>query len=140
MKKKAKKTKKVRKKSGPDKGCGGRPKKIVDWGQVDRMCAYFCSAVEIGHVIDIHPNTINVACKEQWGKTFKEYIEEKQSVGKCSLRRKQWEMVDIQNSVPMAIHMGKVFLNQVETQKIDHNVVERQKVIYLPENGRDVKK
>ncbi len=54
---------------------------------------------------------IDMAAKKAW--------EEGRARGKVSLRRRQWKLSE--NNASMAIFLGKQWLNQNETQRIEHS-------------------
>jgi hypothetical protein len=92
---------------------GGRPPVEINWHEFDKLCALHCTQVEIAEWFGCTDDTIQTHVKTKWGIGFSEYFKKKSSIGKLSLRRKQFEMA-LDGSVPMAIWMGKQTLGQRE--------------------------
>jgi len=133
-KKVAKKT--ARKKPGPPKGTGGRPKKPIDWPKVANMGKIHCTQSEIAAVLDVSEDTLCRACKAEHGITFADYLKQKQEGGRASLRRRQYKLA-LAGDKTMLVWLGKNWLGQTDKQEIEANVNTESKVIYLPDNGRD---
>jgi len=70
---------------------GGRPRKEIDWGLLDRLLSIQCTIEECAAVLGIGMTTLEVAIEETFGKGFREYAAEKRAIGKVSLRRAQWQ-------------------------------------------------
>ena len=106
-----------RKKPGPKKGEGGRPKIEIDWNQIDSLCMFHCTAHEIVDYLalqnkEISYDTLNRRAKEQFGVTFAAYVDQKQNAwGKVKLRQLQWRAAE-KGNVPMLIWLGKQWLGQ----------------------------
>jgi len=98
----------------------GRPRKEIDFDQFEELCRIQCTEVEIASVFGISIETLNTRCKEQYGQTFLEIWAEKSAAGKASLRRKQWLLAQDGNAT-MLIWIGKQWLGQTDTQKIEHS-------------------
>jgi len=98
----------------------GRPRKEIDFDQFEAMCQIQCTEVEIAAVLNVSVDVLERRCKEQYGVTFAEVYEEKRSHGKESLRRKQWHAAENGN-ITMMIWLGKQWLGQTDTQKIEHS-------------------
>lgn len=92
----------------------GRPRIEIDKDMFEKLCALFCTAVEIAGFFDCSDDTINMWCKRTYGETFAETFKKKCAPGKVSLRRKQYELA-MGGSVPMAIFLGKQYLGQRDT-------------------------
>ena len=88
----------------------------IDWGQVDKMCAIQCTGEEIAGVLDIDYDTLASACKREHGLLFSEYIGQKKSGGRMSLRRIQYSTA-MEGNATMQIWLGKNWLGQ--TDKLD---------------------
>ena len=98
----------------------GRPRKEIDFAQFEAMCHIQCTEVEIASILGISVDTLERRCEEHYGSTFAEVYEEKRSHGKESLRRKQWHAAENGN-ITMMIWLGKQWLGQTDTQKIEHS-------------------
>lgn len=90
----------------------GRPKKEIDQEQFEKLCEMQCTQEEICNWYNVTDKTLTRWCKETYGSAFSEVFKQKRGRGKISLRRIQWQLA--QNSVPMAIWLGKQYLNQRE--------------------------
>ena len=96
----------------------GRPRKNIDQRQFEAMCQYQCTLEEICGILGVTDDTLNAWCKETYeGRTFSEVFKEKRSLGKMSLRRKQWKLAD--SSAAMAIFLGKQYLNQKDQVEVE---------------------
>ena len=95
------------------KGPGmGRPKKKIDWTDVDKLIKIQCTAQEIADFYEMNENTLSVRCKEDFGQTFLEYFKQRKSLGNISLRRAQWKKGVEKLDGPMLRHLGENYLNQ----------------------------
>lgn len=90
----------------------GRPKKEIDQEQFEKLCEIQCTQEEICNWFDVTDKTLTKWCREKYGAAFSEVFKQKRGKGKISLRRIQWQLA--QNSVPMAIWLGKQYLRQRE--------------------------
>lgn len=88
-----------------------RPRKVIDWDTVDKLCGIQATANEIAQFLGIDPDTLAAACKRDHKLSFSDYFEQKRGVGRVSLRRAQWQAA--QNGNPtMLIWLGKQHLEQ----------------------------
>lgn len=121
------------------KGPGGRPRAIIDWETVDKLCMLHCTQVEIASVIDISVDTLDKAVKREKGMGFTEYFKIKSAKGKISLRRKQYDIAD-RGDKTMLIWLGKQWLGQAEKQEITGRNGEPFKseivIFKIPDNNR----
>ena len=96
----------------------GRPKKPIDWNELDKLLAIHCTQSEICAWLDVCEDTLNARCKEEKDMTFSEYSKQKTRVGKMSLRRRQYVKAVEEGNTTMLIWLGKQWLGQ--TDKIEH--------------------
>ena len=89
----------------------GRPLKEIDWVQFEKLCGIQATEIEISEWFHCSVDTVERACKRQYGETFADVYKKKASSGKISLRRKQFE-VAIGGNVTMLIWLGKQHLGQ----------------------------
>ncbi len=89
----------------------GRPRKIIDWTAVDKLCGMFATEHEIASWCGCSVDTLARACKSEKGLAFAEYYEQKNAKGRISLRRKQIQLA-LKGNVVMLIWMGKQHLGQ----------------------------
>lgn len=134
--KKATKKKVAKKKTGkrgPAPGNGGAPKKDIDWNEVEKLCAMQATQEEIADWFYISVDTLNIRCKELYGKTFSEYFKQKRTRGKISLRRAQWLKAITGENTSMQIWLGKQWLGQKDQ-------VESDVVVTSPDKSFDTSK
>ena len=90
-----------------------RPKKKIDWDEVDSYLNAQCNGTEIAGIIGMHPNTLYNQCKEKYNITFTDYSRQKKNQGIEMLKAKQYNMA-MNGNTSMAIWLGKQHLNQSE--------------------------
>lgn len=89
----------------------GRPKIVIDWEQVDKLCTFHCTGEEIASVLKISYNTLARAVKDEFDMTFEDYFIQKSAFGKMSLRRRQFSAA-MEGDRSMMIWLGKNWLGQ----------------------------
>ena len=90
----------------------GRLRKVIDWEQVDKLCALQCSQEEIlAFLGGIDHKTLQKAIRREFGINYSQYYKEKSSQGLISLRRMQFTTAQKGNAT-MQIWLGKQLLNQ----------------------------
>ena len=114
------------------KNKGGRPEKIPDWKEIDKLCALHCTVAEIEAYVDITHETLDKHCKIAHDISFSKYLALKMGMGKISLRRRQWKLSE--KSTAMAIFLGKNMLGQKDKQEVEHSVSE----IKIDEQDKDL--
>lgn len=113
---------------------GGRPRKEIDFDELDRLCHLQCTQAEICSVFDIDTDTLALRIREKSGLSFPEYFELKRGHGKLALRRAQFrtaigspavisddgQVVEpaINPNPTMQIWLGKQLLDQSDKQEI----------------------
>jgi hypothetical protein len=95
----------------------GRPKKVIDWPAVAKLCLIHCTEEEIANCLETTVETLHARCKDDHGVKFSEYYAEKAAHGKKSLRRKQNQMA-LKGDRVMLIWLGKQWLGQRDEQHI----------------------
>ena len=88
----------------------GPPKKPIDWGQFEQLCALHCTQEEICLVLNIAIPTLRERVKAHYGDDYLQTYKRFQEQGKCSLRRNQFVLS--KKNASMAIWLGKVLLGQ----------------------------
>lgn len=105
-----------------------RPKKEIDWGQVEKLCAIQCTQEEIAQFFECCLDTLQNRSKDEMGVSFSEFYRQKRGLGKISLRRSQWQLAVgdkfSKPNVAMAIWLGKQHLGQSD-QPTDDDKVEK---------------
>lgn len=94
----------------------GRPPKIIDKTQFEKLCAIQCTLEEMVCVLDANTDTIEKWCKETYGMNFSEVFKIKRGMGKVSLRRSQFQLAE--KNPTMAIWLGKQYLGQTDKQEV----------------------
>lgn len=111
------------------------PKQVyIDKTQFEKLCALQCTEVEICDWFGITDKTLCKWCKKTYKKTFSEIFKQKRSLGKISLRRKQWKLAD--TSTPMAIFLGKQYLGQ--TDKVEQVDIDNDNVLKFIEGMKNI--
>lgn len=100
------------------KHAGGRPKIIIDFTLLDKLCGLHCTQEEIASILNISVDTLNNKCKSIFKMSFSDYISQKKRSGNISLRRKQME-VALSGDKTMLIWLGKQYLGQVDKQETE---------------------
>jgi hypothetical protein len=96
---------------------GGRPRKVLDYDTLDRLCAIQCTGEEIAAVLDMDYDTLNKALLREQGIGFSDYFQKKSGPGKASLRRRQFELAANGNTT-MLVWLGKQYLGQTDKTDI----------------------
>lgn len=92
------------------KNKGGRPKKVIDKKEFEKLCALQCTLPEFCGWFDCSEDTIERWCKSEYNAGFAEVFKLKRANGKISLRRSQWQLAE--KNAAMAIFLGKQYLGQ----------------------------
>lgn len=88
----------------------GRPRKDIDLVELERLCRLNCTMPEIAAFFDLPLRTLED--KYTNDTKVRETIQKGRELGKLSLRRKQIQIMEQQNSATMAIWLGKNLLGQ----------------------------
>lgn len=94
----------------------GRPIKSVDLDKLARVCQYPMTNEDIAAILDVSVDTITRVIKKEFGITFAEYKDQKQSSMRFTLLAKQLEVAKSGN-VAMLIFLGKQYLGQSDKQE-----------------------
>ena len=78
----------------------------IDWEQVNKMCAIQCTGEEIANVLGVDYDTLASACKRENKMLFSDYIGQRKSDGKMSLRP------------TMLVWLGKNWLKQTDKSEV----------------------
>ncbi len=98
----------------------GRPVKGINLVELDKLCALQCSEAEIAGWFNVSVDTIERRVLEKTGMGFAEYFKQKRGQGKIPIRRKQMQLA-LGGNVTMLIWLGKQYLEQKDTQVIEHS-------------------
>lgn len=92
--------------------------KEIDKAQFEKLCEMQCTEIEIMGWFGVEDDTLNSWCKRTYdGKCFSDVFKEKRSGGRCSLRRKQWQLAE--KNATMGIWLGKQYLGQSDNPTVD---------------------
>ena len=100
----------------------GRPPKVIDKSQFEKLCGLQATLEEIAGFFECDENTVNAWCNKVYGTTFSEVFKSKSASGKLSLRRSQFKLAE--KSAAMAIFLGKNMLGQTDKVEATINEVE----------------
>ena len=103
-----------------DKKKGGRPKAVIDYLALEKMCAIQCTGEECAAILGVDYDTLNNRLKSDGHGGFSEYFRQKSSGGKASLRRKQYQKAVEEGNPTMLIWLGKQWLGQVDRVEQDN--------------------
>lgn len=98
-----------------------RPRIQIDEEQFKKLCAIQCTEQEIASWFNCSPDTIERWCKRTLKFGFADAFKRYSAEGKISLRRTQFKMA--QKNCTMAIWLGKQYLGQTDTVKVDQSEV-----------------
>lgn len=97
----------------------GRPKKELDWDQIDKLCQIQCTIPEIASFFDCSPDTLDRHSKELHGCNFADYFSQKRLGGRISLRRSQWLKATHDKNPALLIWLGKQYLDQSDKNEVN---------------------
>ena len=106
-------------KSATGKHPGGRPLKVINWTEFDKLCEIQCPLSEIASWFDCTEDTIETAVKREKGLSFSDYYTQKRGKGKIALRRRQFQKAVVDGDNTMLIWLGKSYLEQSDTLRIN---------------------
>jgi hypothetical protein len=96
----------------------GRPRKVIDWSQAEKLASLHCTGEEIASFLEVDYDTLNSAIKREFDCNFSEWYKKNSAKGKISLRRKQFEQA-LSGNTSLLIWLGKQWLGQ--TDKIEND-------------------
>lgn len=95
---------------------GGRPPKIIDKKQFEKLCSIQCTKEEVASFFNCSEDTIERWCKKEYNECFAVVFSQKRGIGKISLRRSQFQLAE--KNPTMAIWLGKQYLGQTDKQEV----------------------
>ena len=96
-----------------------RPKKQIDFEQLEGMCRLQMTKEDICTVLDIDEKTLTARIKEQCGVGFSEFIDRYREEGKMSIRAQQYKRA-LTGSDRMLRWLGINWLGQSERTLNEH--------------------
>lgn len=112
----------------------GRPRKVIDFKMLDRLCEIQCTIDEICSVLDVTDATLNARCQERFGCDFSVYYEQRRSHGKVSLRRMQY-IKAMSGNTTLLMWLGKQWLGQAEKTQLSGDKEKPLSVMVVYEDG-----
>lgn len=110
---------------------GGRPKKQIDYGLVEKLANIQCTEVEISEILEISTRTLQKDA--EFLRIYKKGLES----GKSSLRRLQWKAAEKGNPT-MLVWLGKQYLNQKDKSEIEqHNLNTEMPTIIVDDSAEN---
>jgi len=97
-----------------------RPKKKIDWKEVDKYLVAGATGTEVAAVLGIHPETLYGRCKEEHKIGFSDYLQQKREKGDSMLKLKQFEQA-MEGDRGMLVWLGKNRLNQSDKKEVKHD-------------------
>lgn len=88
-----------------------RPRKEIDFQDLDKLMAIQCTAEECAQFFEVSVDTIERRIREEFDMNFAEYFSIKRGHGKIALRRKQYQ-VALSGNTTLLIWLGKQYLGQ----------------------------
>jgi hypothetical protein len=113
----------------------GPKEKTVDWEVLDGLCRIHCTEQEVCDFFNMDDKTLAKLIWKKYKKKFSELYRQKKSLGKVSLRRRQWRTAVEDGNVTMQIFLGKNYLGQ--TDKVETVYTNKDDLKYeVPESMR----
>ncbi len=113
----------------------GRPRKEIDFQELDKLCGLQCTADEIAGWFGVSVDTIERRILEETGQSFAEFYKEHSAGGRISLRRKQFQIA-MTGNVGLLIWLGKQYLGQKNTF-MDFQVEKEDDKLVIRMDGND---
>lgn len=113
-----------------------RPRKEVNWDQVETMCEIHCTGEEQAAILGMHYDTLDARCREEHGVSFSEYFKQKSAGGKMSLRRRQFTTA-MDGNTSMLIWLGKNWLGQKDQSETETKDIPAININVTPSESND---
>jgi hypothetical protein len=114
----------------------GRKKIKIDWGKVEKWIMAGSNGQQVAAALGIHYDTLASACEREQNSLFSEYMQSKREKGNNLLLNKQYELA-MKGDKSMLIFLGKVRLNQKETQNINVTGNKAPSITFTTEKKKD---
>lgn len=99
------------------KNKGGRPKKVIDQEEFEKLCGMQCTKAEICDWFNLTDKTLERWCKETYKIGFSEVFQKKRIKGKIALRRNLLNMSS--NNAAVVIFLAKNWLGMRDKIDVD---------------------
>ena len=103
----------------PNNNNGGRPKKLIDWKEAEKLCALQCSEQEIADWFHVSVDTLARRLKKEKDITFAEFFTLHRIQGKIALRRNLFKLSE--RYPQAAIFLAKNWLGMSDKQDIEYS-------------------
>lgn len=85
---------------------------VTQWEQFEKLCGYQCTSEEIADFFRLEEEQLFEMVARKFKKPFDRVYKTFSAPGLCSLRRSQFVLAKSNSS--MAIHLGKIYLGQID--------------------------
>ena len=97
---------------------GGRPKKRIDWQEVEKLCALQCSQTEIADWLHVSVDTLVRRLQEEKQQSFAEFFQLHRVQGKIAVRRNLFKLSE--KYPQAAIFLAKNWLGMTDNVQMEH--------------------
>jgi len=114
----------------------GRKQIEINWSDFEKLCSMQCTLIEIASWFKCSEDTVERACKRQYGENFADVYKKKSCKGKISLRRQMFETA-LGGNVTMMIWLSKQhlgFSDKLE-QATEAKVEQKNEITYVASWG-----
>ena len=108
----------------------GRPKKVINKLQFEKLCSLQCTQPEICNVLDVTDKTLANWCKETYKLDFSDVFKLKRQGGFTSLRRYGYKMAE--NNPAVWIFHAKNYLGMKDKVEIEDTQINEIEIRILP--------
>ena len=113
-----------------------RPKKNIDWKEVDKYLIAGATGTEVAAMLGIHAHTLYKRCEEDHKISFSDYLQQKREKGNTMLKKKQFDQA-MEGDRGMLIWLGKNRLDQSDKKEVKHDG--KETIIQLVHKDADSK-
>lgn len=103
----------------------GRTRVPINWDEFDKLISYQCTQIEIADFFNCSVDTIDNACRREFGESFSDICRKRKSFGKIRLRKAQMEIVERggPGAATMAIYLDKKIFPDENPDKIQPSFI-----------------
>ena len=113
-----------------------RPKKNIDWREVDKYLVAGATGTEVAAMLGIHSHTLYKRCLIDHKISFSDYLQQKREKGNTMLKKKQFDQA-MEGDRGMLIWLGKNRLDQSDKKEVKHDG--KETIIQLVHKDADSK-
>lgn len=100
-----------------------RPKKNIDWKEVDKYLVSGATGTEVAAMLGIHAHTLYKRCEDDHKISFSDYLQQKREKGNSMLKHKQFELA-MEGDRGMLVWLGKNRLDQSDKKEVKHDAAD----------------